>query len=248
MYRPRRSRDLPEALTFGGRVPAAVGLLLVAIGVASLATWMAKSVGWAVLATGTLPSLQLWRLVTYALVQPAPLDLIFALIGVFFFGPPLVFEWGERRFLGASLVITVGAALATLLLGALLHVGVFYVGVWPLIDAMVLLWALRNPEQQVLLMFVVPVTGRVMGYLTVGVPAVLALYAILTRGLGGLVEYTPLLAAVGIAWLLAGARIGIPRRWRLAWRDWKTEQQLRRRTRHLKVVDKNGRGPGQWMN
>jgi membrane associated rhomboid family serine protease len=248
MYRPRRSRDLPEALTFGGRVPAAVGLLLVAIGVASLATWVAKSWFWAGLFSGTLASLQLWRLVTYALVVGDPLNLIFALIGIYFFGPPLVFEWGERRFLGASLVITIGAALATLLLGALLHVQVAYIGVWPLLDAMVLLWALRNPEQQVLLMFVVPVTGRVMGYITVGIPAVMALYAVITGGLGGLVTYAPLLAAVGIAWLLAGARIGIPRRWRLAWRDWRTEQQLRRRSRHLKVVDKNGRGPDQWMN
>lgn len=248
MYSPRRSRDLPDALTFGGRVPAAVGLLLITIGVASLVTWGTKSAVWAALFSDTLSTLQLWRLVTYSLVVGDPLNLIFALIGVYFFGPPLVSEWGERRFLGASLVIAVGAALATLLVGGLLHVPFAYVGVWPLLDAMVLLWAIRNPEQQVLLMFIVPVSGRVMGYITVGVPAVLALYAVVTSGLGGLVAYVPLLAAVGIAWLLAGARIGVPRRWRLAWRDLRTEQQLRRRSRHLKVVDKNDQGPKQWMN
>jgi hypothetical protein len=109
------------------------------------------------------------------------------------------------------------------------------------------MWALRYPEQQLLLMFVVPVSGRTMALLTVGITAALVVYAVAVAHLAGLVEWAPLASSVAIAWVLAGARIGVPRRWRLAWRDWKLERQLRRRSHHLKVVGKD-QGPKQWMN
>lgn len=249
MYRPRRrSPDLPAALTFGGRVPAAVGLLLVAIGLVSLASWAMRGDSWAALESGRTLA-QPWRLVTYSLAQMGPIDLVFGLIAVYFFGPPLVQELGERRFLGTVLAISVGAGLITLLIAWALGAPVRYAGVWPVVDGLVLAWALRYPEQQVLLMFVVPVTGRVMGLVTVGITGVLALYALVMFGLVGLVAYVPLLAALGVAWLLSGARIGLPRRWRLGMREWRLERQLRRRSRHLKVVRKDGHdGPPQWLN
>ncbi len=246
MYRPRRrTRDLGDALTFGGRIPAAVGGILVAMALASIAGWMSKDViAWGALFSGTLGSLQVWRLVTYALFEQQPINLVFALLMIYSFGPALVYDRGERGFLLASLVITVGAALVTLLLGWLFRVEVLYWGVWPLVTGYTLMWALRNPEQQILLMFVIPVSGRIMALLTLGITAALTLYAVARTRLMGLVEYAPLASSVAIAWALAGARVGIPRRWRLAWRDWRLERQARRRSRHLKVVGKDK----QWMN
>lgn len=252
MYRSRRTRDLGAFFTFGGRVPSPVGVLLAAMAVASVATWILNDgARWAALlpARYTLFGGQVWRLVTYSLVQLRPLDLLFAGIAVYFFGPPLIWVWGERRFLGMSAIIAVGAALVTLLVAWLLDAQFLYVGIWPLVSGLIVMWSIRYPDQQVLLMFVVPVTGRVMGLITVGVSALMCLYEVATRGLGGLVEYAPLLSALGIAWVLAGGRVGLPRRWRLQWRDWWLERRLRRRSRHLHAVRKNGQGgPHQWMN
>jgi membrane associated rhomboid family serine protease len=249
MYRPRRTRDLRDALTFGGRIPAAVGGLLVAMGVASIAAWISpeRVLGYGALLSGA--PLQVWRLVTYALFELQPINLVFALLMIYSFGPPLIYDQGERRFLGSVLAITVGAGLVTLGLGWALGLRVVYFGIWPLVTALTLLWALRYPEQQILLMFVLPVTGRVMALITVGITAAVTLYAFIKGGLGGLVEYAPLATAVALAWVLAGARIGLPRRWKLRWREWWLERQLRRRSRHLQVVKKDGQGgPKQWMN
>jgi membrane associated rhomboid family serine protease len=252
MRRARRSSDLADAFTLGGRIPAAVGLLLAAILVASLGSWLAGGVAWAALLAEPIAGGQLWRLVTYVLVQQRPLDLLFAGIGVYFFAPPLVWVFGERRFLGIAATIAVGAAVLTLLLGWLVGVRVAYAGTWPLISGLLLLWSLRFPEQQVLLMFVVPVSGRVMGWITVGVTGLMVLHgvAVSRPRIAGLVDLAPVVAALGIAWLLAGGRLGIPRRWRLAWRDWQLERQHRRRDRRLQVVRRNGQGgpPSQWMN
>ncbi len=250
MYRPRRSRDVRDALTFGGRIPAVVGGLLVLMGIASIAGWMSRSVIlWSALVSGTLVHLQLWRLATYALFEGQPINLVFALLMIYSFGPALVYDQGERRFLVNTVVVTLGAALVTLLLGAVLGVEVGYVGIWPLVTSLTLIWALRYPEQQILLMFVLPVTGRMMALLTAGITAALTLYNFIKGGVVGLVDYAPLASAVALGWILAGARIGLPRGWKLRWREWRLEHQLRRRSRHLQVVGKDGRGgPKQWMN
>lgn len=252
MYRPRRPRDLPSALTLGGRIPAAVGLLLLLILVASLgAVFFPAFREWTALESGSIVSGQVWRLVTWPLVQSDPMGLIFGGLVVYFFAPALAYEMGERRFLGTLLGISVATALITLLVSALLGVPVLYQGIWPVVDALVILWALRHPDQQVLIYFVLPVSGRVLAWITVGTNALFLLWAVGRAGLVGLVALMPPVAATAIAWAIAGGRIGVPRRWRLQWRDWALERQLRSRSRHLKVVqkDRDGNdGPPQWLN
>ena len=43
---------------------------------------------------------------------------------------------------------------------------------------------------------------------------------------------------------------GLPtRRWKLQAREWKAEREFKRRSKHLKVVDKDGKDdPPRWMN
>lgn len=252
MYRPRRTRDLGSSFTFGGRIPAAVGLLLVLMLVATLVAWLSSG-AWAPLVPGTLVGGQWWRLVTYPLVQSAPLGLLFGGLVMWFFGPTLAYDWGERRFLARVLIITVGAALVTLLLAAVFRKDFVYVGIWALVDGLVFSWALRYPNQQILIYFVIPVTGRVMGIITLAVNALYLLFAVSrpgpSGGLAGLVQFTPPLAALGIAYVLERGRVALPlRRWRLGLREWRLERQLRRRSRHLSVVGKNGARGKEWMN
>lgn len=251
MYRPRRRRDFGDSFTLGGRVPASVGFLLALMLAMSLGALFApRLASWAALHTPSLLGGEVWRLVSWPLIQVDPIDLIFGGLVIWFFGPPLAMAWGDRRFLLTLLGITVAAALATLIASILLFaVPRPYLGIWPIVDALVILWALRNPDQQVLIYFVLPVSGRVMAWITVGTNALFLLWAVARDGLAGLVGFMPFITAMAIAWALAGGRIGLPRRWRLGWRDWQMERQLRRRSKHLKVVRKNGEGgPPQWMN
>ncbi len=251
MYRPRRTRDLGNSFTFGGRIPGAVGLVLVLILVATLGSWMMADRGlWAALRSGSLLDGQVWRLVTYTLVQGTPTELIFGGLAVYFFGPWTAMRYGERWFLGYLLLVSVGAGLVTHALGAVLGVPFGYLGVWPLVDGLVLLWALQNQSQQVLLMFVLPVSGRLLAIITIATNALYALWGMSRGGLQGLLAFTPPLASLAIAWLVHRGGLGLPlRRWRLGLREWRLERQLRRRSRHLSVVGKNGASRGkQWMN
>lgn len=250
MYRPRRTRDLGSALTFGGRIPASVGLVLVLLAIATLGSWMARDMSWAALRAGSLLDGQLWRLVTYTLVQQTPTGLIFGGIAIYFFGPWAATRYGDRSFLGYVLFLTLGAGLVTHALGFVLRVPFRdYLGVWPLVDGLVLLWALQNQYQQVLLMFVLPVSGRMLAIITVATNALWALWATSADGLMGLFAFMPPLASLGIAWVVHRGGSGLPfRRWRLGLRDWRLERQLRRRSRHLQVVGKDGSRGKEWMN
>jgi len=250
MYRPRRSGDLRNSFTFGGRIPASVGLLLVLVAVATVGSWLARDLAWAALVPGVLRSGQLWRLVTWPLVQEEPMALIFGGLTLYFFGPQLAYDWGEGRFLWTNLVLTLGSAFLTLLVAALLGVGFSYVGIWPLVDGLILLWALRYQDQQILLFFVLPVTGRLLALITVATNALFLLWGVARFGIAGLVQFTPPVAALLIAWVLTRTGLRLPlRRWKLAWRDFRLERQMRRRSRHLKVVRKNGQDePPRWLN
>ncbi len=250
MHRPRRRRDLGSSFTFGGRLPGAVGFVLVLIGVVTLGSWMAPDRGaWAFLRSGAILGGELWRLVAYPLVQEEPTALVFGALAIWFFGPWLAIQYGERWFLGYLLLVTVGSALVTHALGAVFGVGFAFVGVWPLVDAVVLLWALQNQHQRVLLMFVLPVSGRILAIITVALNVLWALWGMSRDGLAGLLHFMPPLASLGIAYVVHRGGIRLPlRRWRLGLREWNMERQLRRRSKHLHVVGKAGQRGKQWMN
>jgi membrane associated rhomboid family serine protease len=252
MSPPRRTSDLRRSLTFGGRVPPVIGLVLLLIVVVTVASWLLRNIGWAVLDLRAVRSAQVWRLLSWALVQPDPLTLVVGGLVLYMFGPQLAHDFGERRLLGRLLGLTLGAGLLSLAAAWLLEVHDFaYLGIWPVVDGLVLLWALRYPDRQLLFFLVLPVSGRTLALLTVGVTALYALWGIAGGGVAGLVRFAPAFAALLIAWLISGGRIGMPlRRLQFLLRDWWLEHKLRRRPRHLKVVKKNGRGgePPTWLN
>lgn len=247
-YRSRRPGDLRRALTFGGRMPAALGLLLALILAATVGSWVLRTSGWAVLSPDALLRGELWRLVSWAFVQDQPLTLLFGGFMLYSFGVQLVYGWSEGRLLWTFLGLATGASLVTVLLAALLpgaHAYLNHLGMWPVVNALMLMWALRNPDQQLNFWGVLPLTGRTMALLLVFGTV---LYGIFTGGLLGLLTFTPHFAALGIGWALSRGRLPT-QRWRLQWREWRTERQFRRRARHLKVIRKDGREePPRWMN
>lgn len=188
-------------LAFGGRVPPTVGGLIVATVVVSLAGALADQLGYPVrslltLQTAAVRSGQVWRLVTWVLVEDNPLNLLFGGLVLYWFGRDLVEAWGERRFLVTYFAIpAVAALLATLL--ALLWPALDtypFAGFWAVLDALVVAWGLNHPFRQILLFFAVPMSGKTLVWVTVGATVLFALFT-------GVAAFVPHLLAEGVAWL-----------------------------------------------
>jgi len=208
-----RPRPLSEVLSFGGRVPAAVGGLLAAVLLASVAGALARPVRDAAFFAPDLAwHGEVWRLLTYPFFETDPFALLFGGLVLWVFGRDLALAWGERRFLAAFLGLGAGAAAATSLLALAwprLHAGAWS-GPWPALDGLAVAWALLFPARRVLFMAVLPVTGRALLWLTVGGTALFAVFY-------GVVPYVPHLLAEGLVALwLRGPRLRLPRlpRWR----------------------------------
>ena len=154
-----RGRRLSETFTFGGRVPAAVGGLVAAVLAVSIAGAFSRPVRDVAFFS---PSLvwrgEVWRLVSYPFLETDPLSLVMGGFMLWVFGRDLSAAWGEWRLIRAFLGLAGGAAAVTSLLALawprlqLIAVA----GPWPVIDALVLAWALRFPDRQLFYMFVLP--------------------------------------------------------------------------------------------
>jgi membrane associated rhomboid family serine protease len=229
-------------------MPAVIGSLLALILAGTVGSWIMKDARWAVLEPFAILHGQLWRLVSWVFVEIQPLNLLFGGLMLWQFGSQLSYDWGEGRFLSTFLLLTLGAGIVTVALVQLPgYPAVAHVGMWPVVDALLLMWCLRYPDQQMSFWGVLPMTGRTMAILVVGGTV---LYGLAAGGIAGLFAFTPHFAALFLGWVLSRARLGLPlRRWKLAWRDFRREQQMRRRSKHLKVVRKNGQDePPRWLN
>ena len=211
------ARRLGQGLTFGGRVPAAVGGLVAATVIASIAGAVGERNGLPLLRLGLLvPGAvwqgEVWRLVTWVLFETDPLSLLFGGLVLYWFGRDLCEVWGERRFLAAYVGT---AAVAGVLVSLIALVwpslqAARWTGFWPALDALVVAWALLFPSRQILLFFALPVTGKALLWVTVGGTLLYAVFS-------GLGPFLPHLAAQGAMYLYASGNG--PGRWlrKLRW-------------------------------
>jgi membrane associated rhomboid family serine protease len=244
LARPRRSADLGSAFTFGGRVPSSLGFLLAAILAASIASWLTRSVAWAVLLPGLVVRGELWRLVSWAFVQGDAWGLLFGGFMLYSIGRQLAVIWTERRLVGTFLGLAAGSTLVTVLVAAAWGpANQPHLGMWPVVNGLIVMWAMIYPDQQVNIWGVLPITGRT-GALLIVFGTVL--YGLAGGGLPGLGAFTPHFAAIAIAYALS--RGLSTRRLRAGVKDWWSEREFQRRSKHLKVVKKDGRGPSDWLN
>ncbi len=193
----RPARRLGQSLTFGGRVPAATGLLLLLLVGGSVAGALLDAVrALAAFAPAAVREGQVWRLVTWAFVETQPIDLVFAALMVYWLGRDLSFSFGERGLVVAWLGLSAGTALVTTLLSlawpSLVPGAAVWLGAWPVIAALTLGWGLLFPDRQILFYMVLPVTGRVLVWVTLGGTL---LFILFSRSVGA---YVPHLAAEGL--------------------------------------------------
>jgi membrane associated rhomboid family serine protease len=152
---------------------------------------------------------QVWRLASWVLYELAPLNLVFACLTLFWFGRDLVGAWGERRFLAVYFGLAIAAAAVTCLVG-LAWPAVAQIphgGSWPVQTGLIVAWGVLHPERQLLLYFVVRVTGRQLVWITFLGTVLFALFA-------GLAPFVPHFAAelLMLAWLGPVRRLLIRRR------------------------------------
>jgi hypothetical protein len=185
---------------------------------------------------------ELWRLPLWVLVEPVGLNLVFGCLLLYFVGPDLLGSWSMRRFFAFYFG---GAALAgagTCLIGWSLWPEVYrttYYSMWPMLDALLIAWAAYRPDAQIRMFFVVPIAGRHLITFTVAVTFV---YALIYGFPVFVPHFLAILFALVFADVLSVRRLFLRGRMAMLQRDYK------RRTAHLRMVERDEDKPPRWMH
>lgn len=198
---------IQERLTFGGRMPWAVGLVLAITATLSLLVAFGSRhapgsiFDWVALTPSEVWHGQVWRLATWTFVESGPIALVFGCLFLYWFGSDLANELGSRRFLALFGAITLAAAVGTCLV-ALVDPAVSdqsYLGGWAISCAMIVAWGLWFPHRVVRIWFVIPIRGLWLAWLTVAFTVACVAYY-------GWEAYLPEMFAEGgiLAWIFRG--------------------------------------------
>jgi len=213
---------------------------------------------------------EVWRLITAPLlhtpVGPGGVSHVVGVaLGLYFLGASLEKVWGSARFLRFVLLTSVLAYALQMLVQLALPasvgdrlVGGLWYGLMPSVAGIAIAWALSFPDSQVRLMFVIPVTAKMLLIAVVGLE-LLSLAA-------GSVPREGMIAPFGgmlFGWLLGG---GTPSPLRKAWLKFRLsrlDSEARREGKRkkpranpggLRVIpggrtDDDDKGPdGRWLN
>jgi membrane associated rhomboid family serine protease len=219
----------------GGRLPAPIALLIGTTLIASIACAQSDTVLSAVL---LIPELvfrgQIWRLVTWVLLERSALGLVFGLLGLFWFGGELVRVWGPGRFLVRYFGLAAASGLVPCVLSlAFPGLGRLpFFGTWAMVSALIVAWASYFPGRDILVYLVLPLRGRNLIYATF---AGTLLFALLENFWFFLPHFAALFIMLGS---LRGTPLGglwARLKYELAYRSW------RRRAGKLKAVPPSSR-------
>jgi membrane associated rhomboid family serine protease len=179
---------------------------------------------------------RVWQPLTYTFLNPDPISLLFALLGLWLLGASLEQAWGTRRFVTFYLATGALGALATALLGLAVNAVRFhaFAGNWSSLEGLIAAFAVLMPNAQIFLYFV-PVQARWMLPISAGITV---LFMLMNRD--AWFAYLPQLFGLGAGVLLAGGVA--PRNALLRAKVWWIDRRLRRS--RLRVVrggdDKRG--------
>lgn len=237
MARPNRSLVL-----LGQSFPAVSAALAGALLVVSILAVNAPPLFQAlILIPGRAWAGEVWRLVSWPFLAHDPLSAVFGSLALLWLARDLAYAWGPRRLLriwfGMSAATAVSICLLALLWAPLR--GFPFEAPFALVDALIVAWAVLFPNRQILMMFVVPLSGQQLIWATLGL---LLVYGLMQ----GLIDVLPHLIAVGL--MLGHLRYGGPETVLLKLRyRWLQLRAGRRRSR-LRVVDRDEREPPRWVH
>lgn len=225
--------------SLGGGVTRGVKYLLIALGVLSIGTsavtaWVSNSLGATIaeqLAFRPIDLLhgKVWQLATYTLFAPDPIGLLISGVVLWMFAGAIEQRWGMRRFLTFYFSAVVLAGLMTALLAIPVHELRRFSNAqtWTAIEALCAAFALSFPDDQILLMFVLPIQARYLIHISV---AMTVLFVVMS---GQVVPYvTPMFGL--LAGIILMSRAARPRQLLLRMRVWWIDRKMR--ARKLRVI------------
>jgi membrane associated rhomboid family serine protease len=169
--------------------------------------------------TSAVLSGEVWRLLTAPLLHLPSGDgavghIVTTMLGLFFLAPSLEKRWGGKRFLaflyGAAVVGFVFQMLIELLLPGSMasRANPLWFGAVGAVHAVAIAWALSFRGQQVMLMFVLPVSSTILVVFVVG----LSVLRLLATGFAPEGLFSPF-GAMLFGWLVGGGSPSPLRRW-----------------------------------
>lgn len=182
------------------RIPPVTRALLVLVAAGYLLTLAAPgAAAWLVLAPGAVLAGQVWRLLTYAVVNVSIGGVLFGLLLVWSLGTELEPGWGSRRFAAFLAVATLVAGSLGLLVGGGASLS-------PTLLALIFAWMLEGPSQKLLFFGAFPMTRLVFA----AIAFVLVVFGELesTRSLPRLLF---VLGGLPVAWFFVRGPRGGPR-------------------------------------
>jgi membrane associated rhomboid family serine protease len=160
--------------------------------------WLAS---WAALEPSSIWHGQIWRLVTWPLIEASPLSLIFTCVAIYKFGGELAVHWGDRRLPRFTVEILLAAATVTCALAAVTGVGhVSRLGGWAVADVLAIAWARQFPDRALVLYGLLVLRGREIVRVICAAAIVFAIFI-------GPVHMAPELVACGAAALYPRSRL-----------------------------------------
>lgn len=160
---------------------------------------------WTALAPDRIWHGEIWRLVTWPLIQLGPLGLVLTCASIYKFGGELAPRWGDRRLRRFAIQIILAGGVAAALCGVLSDDAwhSYRAGGWAISDALVIAWARQYPRSTIQLYGLLELNGRQLVGVTIGVTL---LYAIATSPLVMAPELVACLCAAYYprAWLTRG--------------------------------------------
>ena len=125
-------------------------------------------------------SFEYWRLVSYAFLHDtaSPMHIIFNALMLYMLGTPLEERWGEKRFLIFVVTSIIIGSLAVLLSYGLGLSNAPVVGISAATMGLIIAWGLTFSTNQIYIFGIVPLTGKQLVWLSVGLEV---LYAVSTN-------------------------------------------------------------------
>jgi membrane associated rhomboid family serine protease len=107
-----------------------------------------------------------WSLVTYPFSDVQPVSILFAALALWGFGGQVERELSTARFIVVWLAFSALAALCLLVGAQLFHLNnVPLMTAWVPISMVLVMWGTRNPNTQMMFMFVIPIAGKWLAWL-----------------------------------------------------------------------------------
>ena len=165
-------RDFGKASS-GNAAPVTTGLVIAIVGIFLLAWTQIIPKGLAVYYLGfnsALVAQKPWSLLTFPFASAGTSDevigILFLCWWLWFVGGAVERDLGPGRFLTVWAVISVLCALCVWLGAVVLQLPGSSAGAWTCVAGLTVMWGTRNPSTTILLMFIIPISGKWLAWLS----------------------------------------------------------------------------------